>query len=275
MLAGASTSLKAFPCQLDSKPGLLADERLNSWEQITRYNNFYEFSTNKEAVAELAKELKTRPWSVLVDGEVDKPLHLDVDDLITSFDHEERIYRMRCVEGWSMVIPWNGFSLCQLLKRASPTSHARYVQFTALHDPAQMPGQRLPRLSWPYSEALTIAEAMHPLTTLATGLYGKPLPPQNGGPLRLIVPWKYGFKSIKCVVHISVERQRPATTWNIKSPGEYGFYANVDPQRPHTRWMQDRETRIGELRKRPTLPFNGYAGQVAKLYAGLDPSASL
>lgn len=245
-------------------------DKPTSLSSITHYNNYYEFSTNKEVVVHLARELTLRPWTLTIEGEVEKPMTLAVDDLLNKFDHEERIYRLRCVEGWSMVIPWNGFSLCQLLKLTMPTSRAKYVEFISVHRPEEMIGQRRDTLAWPYREGLRIDEAMHPLTMLVTGLYGKELPAQNGAPLRLAVPWKYGFKSPKAITHIRLRQDQPVTSWNRAIPSEYGFYANVNPDVPHPRWSQTRENRIGELRKRPTLPFNGYAEQVAHLYQGMD-----
>jgi sulfoxide reductase catalytic subunit YedY len=247
-----------------------SDDKLNSFEDITSYNNFYEFGTDKSDPQKNAHTLRPRPWTVRVEGEVHKPAVLDIDELIRLFSQEERIYRLRCVEAWSMVIPWQGFPLGGLLRRVEPTSKARFVEFTTLHDPQQMPGQRRRILPWPYVEGLRLDEAMHPLTILATGLYGKPLPNQNGAPIRLVVPWKYGFKSIKSIVRIRLAEQQPANTWNVVAPHEYGFYANVNPDVDHPRWSQKRERRIGELLRRPTLPFNGYGEQVASLYAGMD-----
>ena len=246
------------------------DEPRTPYRDVTTYNNFYEFGTDKGDPAENAGTLRPRPWTVRIDGEVHKPQVVDVDQLLGWFPLEERIYRMRCVEAWSMVIPWVGFPLADLLRRVEPTSRARYVAFTALLDPEQMPGQRRRILDWPYVEGLRIDEAMHPLTILAAGLYGKVLPNQNGAPLRLVVPWKYGFKGIKSIVGIRLTETQPATTWNLAAPREYGFYANVNPAVDHPRWSQATERRIGELRRRPTLPFNGYAEQVAALYAGMD-----
>jgi len=250
-------------------------EAVTPYRQATTYNNFYEFGTGKDDPARLAGSLRPRPWTVIIDGEVRRPVQVDVDTLQGWFPPQDRVYRMRCVEGWSMVMPWQGFELAALLRRAEPTGAARYVQFTALHDPEQFPGQRPsffggPGLDWPYVEGLRLDEALHPLTLLATGLHGRPLPGQNGAPLRLVVPWKYGFKSIKSVVRITLTRTRPQTTWALAAPGEYGFYANVNPAVPHPRWSQATERRIGETRRRPTLPFNGYAGEVAALYSGMD-----
>ena len=237
---------------------------------ITTYNNFYEFGIDKDAASRLSGSLRTRPWTVTVDGEVRRPQTLDLDALLKTFPLEERVYRMRCVEAWSMVIPWDGFPLGDLIRRAEPTSDARFVAFTTLLDPEQMPGQRRHVLDWPYVEGLRLDEALHPLTILAAGLYGRPLPNPNGAPLRLVVPWKYGFKGIKSIVRVTLTREQPRTVWNEAAPDEYGFYANVNPQVDHPRWSQATERRIGELERRPTLPFNGYAEQVAGLYAGMD-----
>jgi sulfoxide reductase catalytic subunit YedY len=240
------------------------------YEAVTTYNNFYEFGTDKADPAKNAHTLKPRPWTVRVDGMVRKPATYDIDEILTWFPAEERVYRMRCVEAWSMVIPWLGIPLGQLIARLEPSAGARYVEFTTLLDPRQMPGQRDAVLDWPYVEGLRLDEARHPLAILATGLYGKPLPNQNGAPLRLVVPWKYGFKGVKSIVRIRFTDQQPMTTWALAAPSEYGFYANVNPDVDHPRWSQARERRIGEFLKRPTLPFNGYADQVASLYAGMD-----
>ena len=246
------------------------EERLTSHESITGYNNFYEFGTDKLDPSMHAHTLKPRPWTVAVEGEVNKPQLFDIDDIIKSFPSEERVYRLRCVEAWSMVIPWLGFPLKDLLDRVEPTSRAKFVEFTTLYDPEQMGGQKRAILPWPYVEGLRMDEAMHPLTLLSVGLYGKMLPNQNGAPIRLVVPWKYGFKSIKSIVRIRLVREEPAATWNVVAPGEYGFYANVNPNVDHPRWSQKRERRIGEFRKRPTLAFNGYGDEVAHLYEGMD-----
>jgi sulfoxide reductase catalytic subunit YedY len=243
---------------------------LNSYWQITNYNNFYEFTTDKEAVARLARDFKTSPWEVEVGGLVRNPKTYDPDDLRRAFGEEERIYRLRCVEGWSMVIPWNGFPLAALLKEVEPMAEAKYVRFETLYDPAQMPGQNNQWYTWPYVEGLRLDEAMHDLTLLATGLYGKSLLPQNGAPIRLAVPWKYGFKSIKSIVKIELVKEMPLSLWMAAAPSEYGFYANVNPDVPHPRWSQATERRIGESGRRETLPFNGYAEEVAALYAGMD-----
>lgn len=242
------------------------------YDAITHYNNYYEFSLNKEDVAEKAKDFPTDPWTIEVTGLVHKPLKLGLEDILRRFPQEERIYRLRCVEGWSMVIPWQGFPLRNLLLLAEPKREARFVRFVSLYNPQVYPNQRAMAsvFPWPYTEGLRLDEAMHPLTILATGLYGKPLPPQNGAPVRLVVPWKYGFKSAKAIVRIELVAEQPATFWNTISPHEYGFYANVNPEVPHPRWSQATERRIGELGRRPTLLFNGYAEQVAHLYAGMD-----
>ncbi len=246
------------------------DESPNSFEDVTSYNNFYEFGTDKEDPARHAHTLVTDPWSVNIRGEVERPGEIALEDLLKPHALEERVYRLRCVEAWSMVIPWVGIPLGDILRRFEPTSHAKYVAFRTLYRPSQMRGQRRRVLDWPYREGLRIDEAMHPLTILAVGLYGRVLPNQNGAPLRLVVPWKYGFKSIKSIVSIELTRRRPATSWNVSAPREYGFYANVNPEVDHPRWSQQRERRIGEFRRRPTLPFNGYAESVADLYAGMN-----
>lgn len=250
--------------------GLRVTDAQTSFEDITNYNNFYEFSTEKRAVASAAQAFTTRPWGVDVGGLVNKPKTFDLDELVRIAPQEERIYRFRCVEGWSMVIPWVGFPLSALLSRVEPLSSARYVAFETLYDPARLPNQNTSVLQWPYVEGLRLDEAMHPLTILATGLYGGALPPQDGAPIRLVVPWKYGFKSIKSIVKITLVADQPPTTWNIEAPGEYGFYSNVNPDVDHPRWSQRFEHRIGEFGSRQTLLFNGYAEQVAHLYAGMD-----
>ena len=251
------------------KEGFAVSDQLTPLEAITTYNNFYEFDTSKSGVAPAAKGFVTRPWAVAVEGLVNKPKVFDLDELL-KFPAEERVYRLRCVEGWSMVIPWVGFPLQKLLERVGPTSQARYVAFQTLLDPQRMPNQRTGVLDWPYVEGLRLDEAMHPLTIMATGMYDERLPPQDGAPIRLVVPWKYGFKSIKSVVKISLVAEEPPTTWNIQAPDEYGFYSNVNPNVPHPRWSQATERRIGEYRRRDTLLFNGYAEQVAYLYQGMD-----
>jgi sulfoxide reductase catalytic subunit YedY len=245
------------------------NEELTSLEDITNYNNFYEFSTVKEEVASAARGFVTRPWSVDVGGLVQKPKTFDLDDLL-KMPQEERVYRLRCVEGWSMVIPWVGFPLNSLLKLVEPLSSAKYVAFQTLLDPNRMPNQNTGVLDWPYVEGLRLDEALHPLTILATGLYGEALPPQDGAPIRLVVPWKYGFKSIKSIVKITLTEDEPVTTWNREWPEAYGFYSNVNPGVPHPRYSQRYERRIGEFRSRETLLFNGYAEQVGHLYQGMD-----
>ena len=251
------------------KQGYAVTDQLTPFEAITNYNNFYEFDVEKGRVAYAAKGFVTRPWAVSVEGLVNKPRVFDLDELL-KFPLEERIYRLRCVEGWSMVIPWIGFPLHKLLEKVEPASAARYVAVQTLHDPERMPNQRTGVLNWPYVEGLRLDEAMHPLTILATGLYGETLPPQDGAPVRLVVPWKYGFKSIKSVVKISLVADEPPATWNIQAPHEYGFYSNVNPNVPHPRWSQATERRIGEFGRRDTLMFNGYGEQVAHLYQGMD-----
>ncbi|WP_295454220.1 protein-methionine-sulfoxide reductase catalytic subunit MsrP [uncultured Thiodictyon sp.] len=252
---------------------LSTDEPRTSRDDVTGYNNFYEFGTGKEDPKANAGSLKPRPWTVVVDGACEAPGTIGIEDILTGFTQEERIYRLRCVEAWAMVIPWVGFPLGDLLKRFKPTSQARYVAFETLVDPQQLPGQRRSVLDWPYREGLRMDEAMHPLTILATGLYGQVLPNQNGAPLRLVVPWKYGFKSIKSIVRISFTATQPVNTWQAMASNEYGFYANVNPAVDHPRWSQARHRMIGEglfAGKHKTLPFNGYADQVASLYAGMD-----
>jgi methionine sulfoxide reductase catalytic subunit len=244
-------------------------DRLTSFEDVTRYNNFYEFGFDKSDPARNARNFRTRPWSVAVEGHVAKPAVYQLEDFIRPHTIEDRVYRLRCVEAWSMVIPWRGFPLADLVRRVEPTSRARYLEFVTLLDPAQMPEQRRPTLDWPYNEGLRLDEAMHPLAMLGTGLYGRDLPNQNGAPLRLVVPWKYGFKSIKSIVAIRFVDRQPTTTWMKSAPREYGFYANVNPTVDHPRWSQRNERRIGELRRRDTLMFNGYP-EVASLYEGMD-----
>jgi sulfoxide reductase catalytic subunit YedY len=243
---------------------------LNSFDDITHYNNYYEFSTSKEAVAPLSADFQAHPWSVEVAGMVNKPQTFAIEDLIKMFPPEDRIYRLRCVEAWSMVIPWQGFPLASLLKAVEPTSEAKYVKFTTLMDPKQLPAEGSGFYPWPYTEGLRLDEAMNDLAILATGLYGAPLPAQDGAPIRLVVPWKYGFKGIKAIVKIELVADQPETFWKTIAPDEYGFYANVNPDVPHPRWLQSSERRIGELTRRPTLMFNGYADQVAYLYQGMD-----
>jgi methionine sulfoxide reductase catalytic subunit len=244
-------------------------EKETPYKDVTNYNNFYEFSTDKYEPADLAKNFKTRPWTVTIDGEVKQKQVLDVDTIIKMAAPEERIYRHRCVEGWSIVVPWVGFSLSELIKRAEPQPKAKYVEFTTLYDPKQMPGQRTRVLEWPYVEGLRMDEAMHPLALLCFGMYGEALPNQDGAPLRIVVPWKYGFKSAKSIVRIRFTKDQPLNTWQQANPHEYGFYSNVNPNVDHPRWSQAKERRLGEFLKRPTLMFNGY-DQVASLYAGMD-----
>ena len=255
-----------------ARAGASTDElgaQLTSCEDITNYNNYYEFSTGKEAVADMARGFKTSPWQIQVGGLVNKPLTFSMEDLL-KFSQEERIYRLRCVEAWSMVVPWTGFPLSTLLKQVEPTAKAKYVRFETLVDPVQMPGQRDRLFDWPYAEGLRLDEAMHNLTILATGLYGKPLPPQDGAPVRLVAPWKYGFKNVKAIVKIDLVEEMPVSFWMSYAPNEYGFYANVNPEVSHPRWSQASERRIGDLTRMRTLPFNGYADEVAQLYAGMD-----
>jgi sulfoxide reductase catalytic subunit YedY len=257
-LADVKTSSYALP------------DTLTPLEDATRYNNFYEFGVNKEDPAKNAGSLKTRPWTVTVEGEVGKPKVFDIEELLKLAPLEERIYRLRCVEAWSMVIPWIGFPLAELIKRVEPTGNAKFVEFISLHDPEQMPGQKSSVLEWPYREGLRMDEAMHPLTLLAVGIYGEVLPNQNGAPVRVVIPWKYGFKSAKSIVRIRFVEKQPVSSWTQSAPGEYGFYSNVNPEVDHPRWTQAKERRIGEFLKRKTLPFNGYADEVAQLYAGMD-----
>jgi methionine sulfoxide reductase catalytic subunit len=245
-------------------------EKQNSFKDITNYNNFYELGTDKEDPAANAKYLTTRPWTVAVEGEVKKPKTYDIDQLTKLAPLEERIYRLRCVEAWSMVIPWVGFPLSSLIKLAEPTGNAKFIQFVTLQDPKRLPGQKYNVLEWPYVEGLRMDEAMHPLTILSVGLYGEVLPAQNGAPIRLVVPWKYGFKSIKSIVKIRFMEKAPPTSWNIAAPHEYGFFSNVNPEVDHPRWSQATERRIGEFLRRKTLMFNGYGDQVASLYSGMD-----
>jgi sulfoxide reductase catalytic subunit YedY len=252
------------------KSPLSTDEKLNSYKDITTYNNFYEFGLDKADPAKYAGSLKTRPWSVVVEGQCAKPGTYNIEDIMKWAPIEERIYRLRCVEAWSMVIPWNGYPMSEFIKRFEPTSKAKFVQFKTLVDPRQMPGQTEPSLSWPYVEGLRMDEAMHPLTLLGLGLYGEVMPNQNGAPIRLVVPWKYGFKSIKSIVRVSFLENEPVNTWKSKASNEYGFYANVNPQVDHPRWSQGSERRLGEFFRRKTLMFNGYADQVQSLYAGMD-----
>jgi sulfoxide reductase catalytic subunit YedY len=280
LIAGGASLLAG--CALDARQGRgakldfrksplsTAGEELTPYEDVTTYNNFYEFGVDKDAPSRNAGSLRTRPWTVTIGGEVAKGGQFSIDDLLKPHALEERIYRLRCVEAWSMVVPWIGIPLASILKQVEPTAKAKFVEFKTLNDPRQMPGVRRPVLQWPYVEGLRLDEAMHPLTILAVGLYGEVLPNQNGAPLRLVVPWKYGFKSIKSIVSIRLVQRQPVGSWEQSQPSEYGFYSNVNPEVDHPRWSQARERRIGEFFKRKTLMFNGYADQVASMYAGLD-----
>ncbi|MFB3817472.1 MAG: protein-methionine-sulfoxide reductase catalytic subunit MsrP [Candidatus Methylomirabilales bacterium] len=272
--AAAAAAPAAPPLKASRNEAFSISDKPTKFEAATTYNNFYEFGVNKEDPARLAHTLKTRPWRVKVEGEVHKPRTYDIEDLL-KFPLEERVYSLRCVEGWSMVIPWIGFPLASLLKQVEPTGTAKFVEFTTLQDPEQMPGQKpslfnLSSLEWPYVEGLRLDEAMHPLTLLTVGMYGQVLPNQNGAPVRVVVPWKYGFKSAKSLVRIRLVPDQPKTAWEKAAPHEYGFYSNVNPQVDHPRWSQATERRIGEFLRRKTLMFNGYADQVASLYAGMD-----
>ena len=273
---GTSTSLHAqnpSARKLENlgKSPFSTDEKMNSYKDVTTYNNFYEFGLDKGDPARYSSTLRPSPWSVIVDGQCGKPGTYTMEDIMKWFPLEERIYRMRCVEAWSMVIPWVGFPLADFVKRFQPTSRAKFVKFTTLVDTKQMPGQTEPALPWPYVEGLRMDEALHPLSLMVVGLYGEVLPNQNGAPIRLVVPWKYGFKGIKSIVRVSFEETQPLNTWQRVRADEYGFYANVNPAVDHPRWSQASERRIGEFFKRKTLPFNGYADQVASLYTGMDP----
>jgi sulfoxide reductase catalytic subunit YedY len=272
LLAACSPGASAAPTEeipdLPAKQDELG-EPANSYQDITNYNNFYEFSVDKEAVNPLSQDFTTEPWTVEVYGLVNNPRTYGIEDLL-KFPQEERVYRLRCVEAWSMVIPWTGFPLASLLKEVEPTSDAKFVRFETVYRPEEMPGLRSPFYPWPYQEGLRLDEAMHDLAILATGLYGMPMPNPNGAPIRLVVPWKYGFKSIKSIVKIELVAEQPSTLWNSIGANEYGFYSNVNPERAHPRWSQATERRIGELGRRPTLMFNGYAEEVASLYEGMD-----
>ena len=273
LAVGAGPAFSAERLKYSKNARLSLSEAPNSYEDITTYNNFYEFGTGKAEPAERSGRFRTQPWSVTIAGEAEVTGTFSLEDILKPHALEERIYRLRCVEAWSMVIPWVGFPLGDLIKRFRPTSRAKYVAFTTVHRPAEMPGPRFPVLEWPYVEGLRIDEAVHPLTILAVGLYGQVLPNQNGAPLRLVVPWKYGFKGIKSIVEIRFTEKQPPTSWNLSAPHEYGFYANVNPAVDHPRWSQAKERKIGAgvfAPRQPTLPFNGYADQVAGLYRGLD-----
>ena len=278
-LAGEGLRELAFPgdvvragTKIDGiqKSKFSTDEKITPAKDVENYNNYYEFSTDKYEPAGLAKNFRTRPWTVKIDGLVAKKKTLDIDSIMKLAAPEERIYRHRCVEGWSIVVPWVGFSLSELIKQAEPLGKAKFVEFTTLYDPGQMPGQRGGVLEWPYVEGLRMDEAMHPLALLCFGMYGEQLPNQDGAPLRIVVPWKYGFKSAKAIVKISFKEHQPINTWNRSAPNEYGFYSNVNPNVDHPRWTQAKERRLGEFVKRPTLMFNGYGDQVASLYSGMD-----
>jgi methionine sulfoxide reductase catalytic subunit len=279
-LRSLATATPAAPVGSDqpaAAAGAQTDELGAPWtslDAVAGYNNYYEFSTDKETVAPLSKSFVTAPWTVAVGGLVNKPKTYGVEDLLAKFTQEQRVYRLRCVEAWSMVIPWQGFPLASLLREVEPLSTAKYVRFETLYDPKRMPGQNSTWYKWPYAEGLRLDEAMHPLTILSTGLYGKTLLPQNGAPIRLVAPWKYGFKSIKAIVKIDLMEEQPVSLWMAAAPNEYGFYSNVNPDVPHPRWSQATERRIGELSRRRTLPFNGYAEEVANLYTGMDLKAN-
>ena len=268
LLAACAPNLTATPTDQNAKQETI--DNLTAYESATGYINFYEFSLSKDGIGELAKDFKTEPWSVEIKGLVGKPQKFSLAELQNNFTQEERVYRMRCVEGWSMVLPWRGFPLWKLLDLVEPLPDAKYVGFKSVLRPEEMPGQRSLNFPWPYLEGLRLDEARHDLTILATGMYGEPLRPQNGAPVRLVVPWKYGFKSIKSIVEITLVDTQPVTLWNAIGSEEYGFYANVNPNVPHPRWLQDTERRIGEPGRRPTLLHNGYADEVAYLYEGMD-----
>ena len=272
LVAAGAAKAPEGPLAIAKRGEFKVDERHTSFESATTYNNFYELGLDKGDPARNAHTLRPRPWTVQVGGLVQKPRTFDIDELLRAFPLEERVYRFRCVEAWSMVIPWVGFPLAGLLDRVQPLGKARYVAFETLLDAEQLPGQQRPVLDWPYVEGLRLDEARHPLALLAVGMYGRALPNQNGAPLRLVVPWKYGFKGIKSIVRIRLTEEQPATSWSGAAPREYGFFANVNPKVAHPRWSQATERRIGELGRRDTLPFNGYADAVASLYAGLDPA---
>jgi sulfoxide reductase catalytic subunit YedY len=266
---GATAAAVVVPGKTDE-----LGDKLTDYDSVVGYNNYYEFTTDKEGVADLAKNFKTTPWTVAVGGMVNKPQTFAIEDLLKQFPQEERIYRHRCVEGWSMVIPWTGIPLAKLLNKVEPTSQAKFVRFETVMRPEEMPGEDSGYYTWPYVEGLRLDEAMNDLALLVTGVYGKPALPQNGAPLRLAVPWKYGFKSIKAIVKIDLVDAPPSSLWMNAAPNEYGFYANVNPDVPHPRWSQSTERRIGEFSRRKTLPFNGYADKVAHLYDGMDLRAN-
>jgi sulfoxide reductase catalytic subunit YedY len=269
-IVSPSTIARAAKIDGLKKSPFSTTETITSQKDVTTYNNYYEFSTDKDGPYQLAKNFRTRPWTVKIEGLVEKKQEFAIDDILKMAPPEERIYRHRCVEGWSIVVPWIGFSLSELIKRANPTSKARFVEFTTVYDPKQMPGQQRQVLQWPYVEGLRMDEAMNPLALLCFGMYGEDLPNQDGAPLRIVVPWKYGFKSGKAIVKIRFTDKQPLNTWNLMAPQEYGFYSNVNPNVDHPRWSQAKERRLGEFLKRPTLMFNGYGDQVASLYSGMD-----
>lgn len=270
MVSPSNRALAADKIDGVQKSPFSTAETITPYGDVTTYNNYYEFSTDKDGPAKLAKDFRPRPWKVKIDGQVEKKQELDVNTIIKMAPPEERIYRHRCVEGWSIVVPWIGFSLSELIKRANPTSKAKFVEFTTIFDPNRMPGQRRQVLDWPYVEGLRMDEAMNPLALLCFGMYGEDLPNQDGAPLRIVVPWKYGFKSAKAIVRVRFTEKQPLNTWNISAPREYGFYSNVNPNVDHPRWSQAKERRLGEFFKRPTLMFNGYGDRVASLYSGMD-----
>jgi methionine sulfoxide reductase catalytic subunit len=269
-LQAASPAAHGRKLENVQKSAFSTDEKPNKWDDITTYNNYYEFGTDKDSPSMLARNFKTEPWTVAVDGECAKKAAWHLEDILKGQTLEDRIYRHRCVEAWSMIIPWVGFPLSDFIKKCEPTSKAKYVEFTTLYDPKQMPGVRSPVLRWPYVEGLRLDEAMHPLTILVVGLYGEVVPNQDGAPLRLAVPWKYGFKHIKSIVKIKFVEKQPLNTWQESAPQEYGFYSNVNPSVDHPRWSQASERRIGEFLRRKTMMFNGYGDQVASLYSGMD-----
>jgi len=270
MSSPEQTALAGTKLDIAKKQDYANGEKQTPYKDVTSYNNYYEFGTDKYSPASEAQRLKTRPWTVAIEGAVAKPQTLDIDAILKMAPLEERVYRHRCVEGWSMVIPWVGFPLNELIKRVQPTSKAKFIEFFTLNDPKQMPGVSVPVLDWPYTEVLRMDEAMHPLTLLTVGMYGEALPNQNGAPLRTVIPWKYGFKGTKSIVKIRFTDKQPPTAWNKAAANEYGFYSNVNPNVDHPRWSQAKERRIGEFSKRDTLMFNGYGDQVASLYAGMD-----
>jgi methionine sulfoxide reductase catalytic subunit len=270
IVSPSTSALAANKIDGIKKSPLSTTETITPYKDVTTYNNYYEFSTDKDGPAKLAQKFRTRPWKVKIEGAVDKKQELDIDTILKMAPPEERIYRHRCVEGWSIVVPWVGFSLSELIKRVNPTSKAQFVEFTTIYDLSQMPGQQRSVLQWPYVEGLRMDEAMNPLALLCFGMYGEDLPNQDGAPLRIVVPWKYGFKSAKAIVKIRFTEKQPLNTWNISAPTEYGFYSNVNPNVDHPRWSQAKERRLGEIFKHSTLMFNGYGDQVTSMYSGMD-----